>query len=780
MTSSTAPRVYAPDIPSLNSANDGLIISRAAVIGAGAMGSGIAAQLANAGVSVLLLDIAAQGDDRAAIAKAGVERQLRAGGFMHPDRAALIETGSIEDDIARVAEAEWIVEAIVEDIELKRALYRKIEGARLSGSVVSSNTSTIPLAQLIEGMGTRFAADFVITHFFNPPRVMPLLELVGGEHTRPESRSRAHLIAEFVMGKSVVDCRDTPGFIANRIGNYWMSVACLEAIRQGLTVEEADVVMGKPFGIPRTGIFGLFDYVGIQLVPLVWGSFMRILPTEDAHRKHDITQDPFIATMLSRGLVGRFGPGGFYRRKNTAGERVDEVIDFASGDYRPRIEDALPGLTNDLRALCEQSDKAAGYAWTVLSHLLLYAATIAPEIAEDVASIDKAMRLGYNWRYGPFELADQVGIDWLIARLEDGGFEIPPLLRDAQHRGGFYALKSSVLLTDGTEAPAGNAAGLSLASVRRPQPVRTNASASIWDLGEGIAGLEIHTKMNACDIDVVAMAEALPDIVKEGFSAAIIGSDNQRAFSAGAKLDTFIDHIIAQDWMGLREFIVRGQSAWLGLKYAPFPVVAAAGGLALGGGCELMMHADEIVAHSELAVGLPERKVGIMPGWGGVTQLILRNQERQEADDAATAAFDTIVRTEVSGSALLARDLGFLRHTDPIVMNREHLVSTAVARAKALSQDYTVPPRAKLSAGGDKLASQLGISIDPKLALTATDIRIVEKLAWVLSGGGTRGDLISEEEMMALELEAILALAQYPETLARLQHMRNTNKPLVN
>ncbi|MGP4753711.1 3-hydroxyacyl-CoA dehydrogenase NAD-binding domain-containing protein [Agrobacterium pusense] len=759
---------------------DSSTIAKAVVIGAGSMGSGIAAQLANAGVSVLLLDIPGQGADRAAIARAGVERQLKAGGFMHPDRAALVEVGNIEDDIGRLADADWIVEAIVEDIDLKRALYRKIENARQAGSVVSSNTSTIPLAQLVEGMGARFAGDFVITHFFNPPRVMPLLELVGGEETRPEALKKARRIAEFVMGKSVVDCRDTPGFIANRIGNYWMSVASLEAIRQGLTVEEADAVMGKPFGIPRTGIFGLFDYVGIQLVPLVWGSFMRILPSKDAHRRHDITQDAFIASMLSRGLVGRFGPGGFYRRKNSAGERVDEVIDFATGDYRPRFLAELPSIIDDLRVLCEQPDKAGRYAWTVLSHLVLYATAIAPEIAEDVASIDKAMRLGYNWRNGPFELADQVGIDWLVTKLEGGGFEIPPLLRDAQRRGGFYAPKSSALLTDGTEAPAGKAASFSIASLRKPQPVRTNASASVWDLGEGVACLEIHTKMNAYDIDVVAMVEALPDVVNAGFSAAIIGSDNQRAFSAGARLDTFIDHILSQDWTALRAFIARGQAAWLGLKYAPFPVVAAAGGLALGGGCELMMHADEIVAHSELAAGLPERKVGIMPGWGGVTQLLLRNQERYKPDDAAAAAFDTIVRSEVSGSALLARDLGLLRSTDPIVMNREHLISTAVARAKALSQRYTVPRRAKISVGGETMASQLRMSIDPKLALTATDIRIAEKLAWVLSGGGTRDDLISEEEMMALELEAILGLARYPETLARLQHMRNTNKPLVN
>jgi 3-hydroxyacyl-CoA dehydrogenase len=759
-----------------------LAIAKAAVIGAGAMGSGIAAQLANAGVSVLLLDIASAGEDRSALARAGVERQLKSGGFMHSDRASLVEIGNIDDHLDRLVDAEWIVEAIVEDIDLKRSLYRKIEGVRRSGSVVSSNTSTIPLAQLVEGMGVRFAGDFVITHFFNPPRVMPLLELVGGAHTRPEALVKARWIAETVMGKSVVDCRDTPGFIANRIGNYWMSVASLEAMKLGLTVEEADAVMSQPFGIPRTGIFGLFDYVGIQLVPLVWGSFMRILPEADEHRSHDITRDTFIASMLARGLVGRFGPGGFYRRQNAAGDRVDEAIDFKTGEYRARIEPDLEAIhsATSLQALCDKPDKVGRYAWAVLSRLIAYASAKAPEIAEDVASIDKAMRLGYNWAYGPFELADCVGIDWLVAGLEREEIEVPPLLLSAQRIGRFYQKHGTSLLTDGREAPRRETGVLSIAAVRRQSsPVKANTSASVWDMGGGIACLEIHTKMNACDIDVVAMVEALPAVVHSGFDAAIIGSDNQRAFSAGARLDTFIDHVTARDWVGLRQFITRGQAAWLGLKYAPFPVVAAAGGLALGGGCELMMHADEIVAHSELFAGLPERKVGILPGWGGVTQLVLREQQRHDAVAAAEAAFRTIVSAQVSGSALLARDAGYLRHDERIVMNREQLLSAAAARAKALSSNYGPPSRAAIETGGDGIAQRLISSVDPNLSLSATDMRIAEKLAWILAGGGHQGAL-TEEAMMALELEAILALAEYPETLARLQHMRATNKPLLN
>ncbi|MCP2138347.1 3-hydroxyacyl-CoA dehydrogenase [Rhizobium sp. SLBN-94] len=761
-------------------------IEKAAVIGAGSMGSGIAAQLANAGIPVVLLDIASLTGERNALATSGIEKQLKTGGFMHPARAALIETGNIEDDLHRIADADWIVEAIVEDLDLKRALYRRIEAVRRDGSVISSNTSTLPLNQLTEGLGERFAGDFVITHFFNPPRIMPLLELVGGERTRAAALEKARLIGDVVMGKTIVACRDTPGFIANRIGNYWMSVASLEAMRLGLTVEEADAVMGKPFGIPRTGIFGLFDYVGIQLVPLVWGSFMRILSADDAHRAHDITKDSFFVSMLDRGLIGRFGPGGFYRRRFPTGERIDEVIDLVTGDYRSRQEPDLASLrdASHLRQLCEHVDKGGRYAWSVLSKTVAYTASIAPDIADDVLSIDKAMRLGYNWRHGPFELADSVGVAWLAGQFVAEGIEVPPLLKAAVEAGGFYPKSGQYLNSDGSIETSRDAKGtLTVASIRRnSQPVDSNASASVWDVGNGVACLEIHTKMNACDIGVISLVEKLPDLIGGDFQSLIIGSDNARAFSAGAQLDTFIDHVTAQDWAGLTNFIRRGQNAWLALKYAPFPVVAAAGGLALGGGCELMMHADEIVAHSELLAGLPERKVGILPGWGGVTQLLVRQQKLADMKNAAEKTFAVIAGGDVSGSALLARDAGFLRSADTIVMNRESLLSAAAARAADLANNYQARAREQITVGGPAQRAQLLSTLSVQAwsrTFTATDQRIVAKLAWVISGGAEQG-VISEEGMMTLELEAIVDLAREPETLARLQHMRSTNKPLLN
>ncbi|SNT32794.1 3-hydroxyacyl-CoA dehydrogenase [Tardiphaga sp. OK246] len=764
------------------------LIQKAAVIGAGSMGSGIAAQFANAGIPVLLLDVVPEGaSDRSALAKDGVERQLKAGGFMHSDLSNLVETGNIEDDLSRLAEADWIVEAVFEDLKVKQLLYRKVDAVRRQGSIVSSNTSTIPLSQLIEGASKAFQRDFIITHFFNPPRHMLLLELVSSPATAIDLFARAKEIGEIVLGKNTVICRDTPGFIANRIGNYWMSVAAVEAERRKLSVEEADAVMGEPFGIPRTGIFGLFDYVGINLVPLVWGSLMRTLAPEDAHRKHDITVEPLFMDLLSRGLIGRFGPGGFYRRKAADGSRIDEVLDLPSRSYRSRAKPQfdIKARGGDLRALCESEDEAGRYAWAVLSHLIHYSAEMAPEISDDVAAIDLSMRLGYNWKLGPFQLADKVGLSWLIDRFNAQGWTVPALLTRANELGGFYP-GGIPLGSDGNLYESGEEVDqLSFAAVKKAGAlISGNGSASIWDLGNGVAGFEIHTKMNACDLGVVEQVEIALARIPEGFTALVIGSDNRRAFSAGAKLDVFIEHASNGNWNALEQFVARGQKAWLGLKYAPFPVIAAAGGLALGGGCELMMHSDEIVAHSELNAGFPERHVGIIPGWGGITQMLLRGYERTgKASEAAQLAFDTIARADVTSSAIIAKARGILRPKDAIAMNRDRVFTVARERAIAASRAYAPPAIVSIPTGGSEVRERLeeNISILSGLeGFTETDIIIARKLAWVISGGKQSADALSEEELMRLELQAFMELMREPVTLARLEHMRATNKPLRN
>jgi 3-hydroxyacyl-CoA dehydrogenase len=753
-------------------------LHKVTVIGAGSMGSGIAALLASAGVSVRLLDIAGPANDRNAIAQGGVQRQLKAEGFIHPGAAALVEVGNLDDDLQMIGDSDWIVEAIVEDLAIKRELFVRIERYRRENAIVSSNTSTIPLKDLIEGRSDGFRQTFVITHFFNPPRRMQLLEVIQG-HADRQAHLRVERWATELLGKSVVACRDTPGFIANRIGNYWMSVASLEAIKAGITVEEADATVGQPFGVPRTGVFGLFDFVGINLVPLVWESLLGMLPQDDAHHRHDITDNELFASMLRRGLTGRFGPGGFYRRALPDGSKVDEVIDLRSGEYRQR-QSPSPANYSGLRTLCESAGSTGDYAWKVLSHLVQYSAGIAPEIADDIDAIDLAMRIGYNWKFGPFELADEVGADWIVARLEQEGRDVLPLLREAASRGGF---RPQVAPTTAGRERAGRQ--LRLIDIKQKSaPIYRNSSASLWDIGDGVACLEIHTKLNACDEHVVEALQEAVRLVPYGHRTLTIGSGEGRAFSAGAKLDVFISHVKANDWAGLRNFVASGQNALLALKYAPFPVVAASWGLTLGGGCELMMHCDAIVAHSELQAGFPERNAGIIPGWGGGTQLLLRHLERGAAPEAAALqAFITIVGCDISRSALFAREAALLRPGDHVLMSQAYVLDRAKTLALKLVDDYRAPDFAAIMVSGSQGRAALQAKIDAELAerkFTQTDAGIAEELAIVLTGGASADLQISEATMMALEVDAIVELAKRASTLARLEHLRSTNKPLRN
>ncbi|MBP0623766.1 3-hydroxyacyl-CoA dehydrogenase/enoyl-CoA hydratase family protein [Cupriavidus consociatus] len=763
---------------------------KAAVIGAGNMGAGIAAHLANAGVPVLLLDIVTDPNARNAVAERALQRQLAGGGFMRKELADLVTVGNIEDHLKNIGDADWIVEAVVEDPEVKRDLYRRIDEVRKPGSVVSSNTSTIPLAQLTESLPASFASDFAITHFFNPPRAMKLMELVASSDAREGLTADIADICDRLLGKTVIECRDTPGFIANRIGNFWMSVATLEAMRCGLGVEEADAVMSAPFGIPRTGIFGLFDYVGVNLVPLVWGSFMRTLDAHDAHRRYDLTADAFIHRMLERGQTGRIAGQGFYRTHLVDGVRSRQVIDFVIGSYRGlRNIDfvSLREAKGDLRKLCEGSDTAANYAWRVLSELVCYASEVGPEIAADVGAIDTAMRLGYNWRYGPFELADRVGLSWLTKRLVAEGRAVPRLLAMATDRGGFYQ-SGKLLNTKGTLIAPTRAEGIgTLADLKTSaSPVYGNKAASLWDIGDGVLAIEVHTKMNAGNLDVLDVLEAVPSVVQSGFRSLVIGNDHPRAFSAGADIGHFVDLIRRRNWAGLEEFVVRGQNALRAVLHGPFPVVAAPFGLALGGGCEMQLHANYVVAHAELNAGLPELRVGIVPGWGGCTRLLERFTEEYTADSvrAAKRTLEAILAAVPSTSALDAASMGLLCKQDAICMNRDRLMMEAKERAVVASGEYIPAANARIPVAGREAAGSLLSAIDEAVEAgqqSEHDARVARELVRIVTGGDvTHGTLLSDLDILVLEREAILALGEAPNTLARMEHMLNTGKPLLN
>ena len=412
-------------------------IKKIAVLGSGVMGSGIAAHVANAGVPVVLLDIVKPGEkNRNALTEGAVEKQLNAkpSGFIHKTKAKLVTCGNLEDDLDKLKECDWIIEAVLEKLEVKQDVYRKINSVRKAGCVVSSNTSTLPIHTLMEGFDDSFAGNFMITHFFNPPRFMRLLEVVKGPKTSAEAFKAIENFADVTLGKGIVECKDTPGFIANRIGVYWMMLALIEAMRLGVTPEQADAVMGKPVGIPKTGVFGLFDLIGIDLMPLIAKEMLSTLPENDAFRT--LYQEPeLVKKMIADGYTGRKGKGGFYRIRKEGEKKIKEVIDLKTGEYRAQggkvdlasIEAAKKGF----QALVTADDIGGKYAWAVLSGTLHYAASLIPDISDDITGIDDAMRMGYNWKYGPFEMIDKLGVDWFAAKLKEEAKTVPAILEKA-------------------------------------------------------------------------------------------------------------------------------------------------------------------------------------------------------------------------------------------------------------------------------------------------------------------------------------------------------------
>jgi len=762
-------------------------IKKAAVIGAGVMGSGIAAHLANAGVEVTLLDL------DAALAASGVARQLKAGGFMDPKFAARISTGATGTDLAKLADADWIVEAVAERPDIKRTLYKALEGVRKPGSVVSSNTSTIRLAALLEGASDEFARNFLITHFFNPPRRMRLLEIVTGPATDPKAAQRIMDFADIRLGKTNVVCKDTPGFIANRIGNLWIIAAQNEAIEMGLDVEEADAIMGKPFGIPGSGIFGLLDLVGIDLVPMAVRSLQQALPTSDAAHNYD-AEPPLIARMVSEGRTGRKGGSGFMRM--SADKKKREILDLTTGEYRPMRKVASPALEasgGSARALMEHPSKGGRYAAKVMEATLAYAASLVPEIADSPADIDEAMRLGYAWKEGPFELIERLGADWLVARLERAGTPVPAFLALAASNGGFYKISGkdlTVLLPDGSyrtvEAPAGT---ISFPALKRAgSPVLSDDAANLWDISEGVACIEIRTKMGTFTGELLAAMERSLERVQSDFQALVVAS-SAPVFSAGANLTFVLAAAESGDTSKLIAFMERGQKVFRDLKFAPYPVVSAAYGLALGGGCEIALHSDVVQAHAELAMGLVEPKVGIIPAWGGCKEMFLRAVQNPQGQHGPTAhaitAFNVIAPGIISSSAFDARNLGFLRPQDLVTMNIERLIGDARQTALRLVKGYRPPEPAMVSLAGPAGAAAIRVTLDGELQagrISAHDAVIGAALASVLTGGpnGDPAKPVIEDTIAALERDAFLELLATEPTRERIRHMLATGKPLRN
>jgi 3-hydroxyacyl-CoA dehydrogenase len=518
---------------------------------------------------------------------------------------------------------------------------------------------------LTEGQPESFRRDFLITHFFNPPRYMRLLEIVAGPQTRAEAVEELSEFADHRLGKSVVRCKDTPGFVANRIGSFWMQAAFCEAFEMGLPIEEADLVLGRPLGIPKTGIFGLADLVGIDLLPHVAASLRVALPADDPF--HEVDREfPLIARLIETGFTGRKGKGGFYRLNRAGGQRVKEAIDLGSGAYhtatKPRLEALDAARDGGPRALFEAEEPAAQYAWRVMSRTLAYASALVPEIADDITAVDEALKRGYNWKWGPFELLDKIGPAWFATRLEAEGKAVPPLLQQAR-AGSFYRVEDGrlqYLTTGGGFADVVRPAGVLLLEdvKRRSRPVAKNGSASLWDIGDGVLCLEFHSKMNAIDAETLELVDKAIGIVAKGFKALVIYNEGSN-FSVGANIGLALFAANVAVWPMVEDLVAKGQKIYRKLKHAPFPVVAAPSGMALGGGCEVCLNSAAVVAHAETYMGLVEVGVGVIPAWTGSTELLTRwvqNPKRPRGPMPPLAqAFETVAALGCSGVRLSGR-----------------------------------------------------------------------------------------------------------------------------
>ena len=770
-------------------------IKKVAVIGAGVMGASIAAHVANAGVPVVLLDIVPKdAADRDAIAQSAIEKMLKTdpAPFMSKSAAKLVTPGNIEDHLELLGDCDLIIEAIIERLDLKQALYDRIEAVRKDGSVVSSNTSTIPLSQLIAGRTARFQRDFLITHFFNPPRYMRLLEIVTGPQTSPEAFDTIAAFCDVKLGKSIVRCKDRPGFIANRLGVYWLQASVVEAMDRGITIEEADAIIARPMGIPKTGVFALLDMVGLDLMPHVMASLTQSLEKDDPF--HKIARaNPLVERMIATGYTGRKGKGGFYRINREKG-KVKEAIDLKTGEYRAQNKPEIAALEEagkSLGKLLSHDSEHGRYAASVLIPTLRYAAFLVADAADDIDSIDEAMRLGYNWKQGPFELMDQIGVDQVIATMEARGLAVPPILAAAKGRT-FYRVENGqrqMLGLDGNYRDLKRADGVvMLADIKlKSKPLLKNGSAALWDIGDGVVCFEFTSKMNAIDPETFRLLSQSIKLVAKQFKAMVVYNEGTN-FSAGANLGLAVFAANIAAWGEIEQLIAGGQATYKALKYAPFPTVGAPSGMALGGGCEVLLHCSAVQAHAETYVGLVEVGVGLIPGWGGCKEMLARWAEFGRLPEgpmpAPVKAFELISTATVAKSAAEAKEHLYFRPTDAVTMNRYRLLADAKAKALSMVAGYSPPkpPTYMLPGPAGKAAMAMAVSGFHQLGkATDYDVVVSDALANVLSGGETDAiDTLDEDQILALEVKNFMAIVKKSGTYARIEHMLSTGKPLRN
>lgn len=770
-------------------------IHRVAVLGAGTMGSRIAAHFANACIPALLLDIPGP-KHRNSPAQQGIQNALkhRPGAFFTDDKSALVEPGNFEDDLQKLADCDWIIEAIVENLEAKRALWRKVESARKPDAILSTNTSGIPLASIAEGFSPGFRRHFLGTHFFNPPRYLHLMELIPGPETDPAILADVEQFADRRLGKGVVRTKDTPNFIANRIGSFMGGTIGKVMLEEDFSIEEVDTLTGPLIGVPNSASFRLLDLVGLDVWGFVGTNLYELVPN-DPWRERFLPLE-FQKKMIEQKWLGDKTGQGFYKKAGKAEAREILVLDWKTLEYQPLQKPRFPSVDTArnieevgerVRTLLRSDDRAGRFLWKVLSDLFLYCAEMIPEISDRIVEIDRAMRWGYGHQLGPFELWDAIGFLEVVSRLEMDHRALPANIKDALSRGiialyrppeprravtEYFDFRSNAYQR--IEPRPGI---FTLRDRKRSHGVVfQNAGASLIDVGDGVLCVEFHSKLNTLGEDAMAMVQAGLEETNRNFEALIIANEGE-TFSAGANLMLVLLAAQESEWDDLNLVVQRFQQMNMALKYAAKPVIAAPFSRVLGGGCEIVLHCARAQASAETYIGLVEVGVGLIPAGGGCKELLARLKD-------PLRVFDLIGYAKVSTSAEDARKLGLLHRSDSVSMNPERLIADAKALALSLVPNYSPAAPAAINVAGESAYAMMKLaawSARQGNFISDYDVVIAEKLAHVLSGGRLSGaQTVSEQYLLDLEREAFLSLCGNAKTQERMQSMLKTGKPLRN
>src|SRR5215470_17887491 len=785
-------------------------IRSVAVLGAGVMGSGIAAHLANAGIPTLLLDIVPpdlgpeerrQPAARNRFAAGGLEKALKAkpAAFFHPSRARLVSIGNLEDDLGKLAGVDLVIEAVVERLDVKQELFARLEKVIGAETIVASNTSGLPIARMTEGRSAAFKKRFLVTHFFNPPRYMKLLELVAGPDTDPAVFARVRRFGEDLLGKGIVVAKDTPNFVGNRIGAYGMMVAVEQMLADGLLPEDVDAIAGEPMARPKSAAFRTADVVGLDTFVHVADNCYAALVNDEEREVFKVPD--YIRQMLGRKLLGDKTKSGFYR-KGASG--AIETLDPKTGEYRAKQQTpavaaavkALKGIEDPaerMRKLMADPGPAGQFAWKVTSKALAYAARRIPEIADDVSAVDDAMRWGYNWHLGPFEVWDALGFAATTDRMVADGLALPEWVKKMRAAGAASFYKGAEVWSALEGRYAARPVDLRtapLALVRKGEALFRNAGGGVWDLGDGIAGVTLATKANSVDVDVVALLNQAVERAERDFRGLVIYNQGEH-FSVGANLFMVVVAAGQKNWEQIRGVVKQFQGVNQRMKYAAVPVVAAPYGITVAGGLEMCLGAGHVQAAAETYAGLVEVGVGLIPGGGGCLNLLWKAFEgvpqgtHVDPYAVVTQVFKNIALATVATSADEAKELGYFRKTDGVTFDRARLLHDAKARAIGLaSTGYHPPaPRAHTLPGDSGIATlQMMIeTLQSAGQASAHDALVAKKLAGVLCGGVDGAVApVTEERILELECEAFVSLCGEQKSQERMQYMLMNNKPLRN